>query len=172
MNLSTNNSTGTAKQISAHTPASDIKKVVVLRFGQFKLILPQADIRTVESIVDVDVQEPADNAAGWINFSGQAWPAYCLSDQLGFIAEVPQSRRACVILALPDGYFGLICDDASVLVNFSVPIFALPSSMHLPSSPLYGVACFEGGFACVSDTTRLAGFVSHISHDRILEEAL
>ncbi len=141
--------------------ASETQKVVILNIGGLKLILPQADIRAVESIVDVNLHDPPDNGAGWVAYQGQRWPVYCLSDELRFLCTPPDTRRACVLMTVPGGYLGLICDDVRVLVRFSASCFDLPLSMRLPMSPVSGLVSVEDSIACVSDAGRLANFVAH-----------
>jgi hypothetical protein len=134
-------------------------QVVVLKIDGLRLMLPQGDIRTLESAADIVRSNPPENGSGWIAYAGQNWPVYCLSDELGFLTEVPATRRACVLLARQSGYLGLLCDDASILAHFSGQVHAVPAAMSLPESPLNGLIMAEDGLVCVSNAGLLAQFM-------------
>ena len=133
---------------------------VALRIGKLRLILPQSEVCAVESCLDLQISaKPSANAVGTVNYAGQSWPAYCVSEELGLLLRAPSERRACVMLALGDAYFGLLCDDAKVLKNASPQeAYALPNAMTLAHSPLTGILRFEDGLACVSDAARLGNY--------------
>jgi chemotaxis signal transduction protein len=135
-------------------------KVVVLSIDKLRLVLPQADIRTVESISDVVIEDKMPKSVGWIKYQGQRWPVLCFSDELAVLNEIPGTRRACVMLALNGAYLGLLCDDARVLVNFVQQSFAVPASMQAHASPLTGLIQYEQGLACLSDARHLHTFVN------------
>jgi chemotaxis signal transduction protein len=138
-----------------------VNKVVVLAIDNLRLILPQADIRTVESVSDIELADKMPRSAGWIKYLGQRWPVVCFSDELTFLDQVPSPRRACVMLAFNGAYLGLLCDDARVLVNFSHQSFAVPASMRMHASPLTGLFQYEQGLACLSDASHIHSYVNH-----------
>lgn len=135
-----------------------VNKVVVLAIDTLRLILPQVDIRTVESISDVKLADKMPNSVGWIKYLGQAWPVFCFSDELVLLDAIPGTRRACVMLAFNGAYLGLLCDDARVLVNFSRQNFAVPAAMSAHSSPLTGLIQYEQGLACLSDASHVYSY--------------
>ncbi len=141
--------------------ALPVNKVIVLAIDNLRLILPQADIRTVESVSDVELAGKMPRSAGWIKYLSQRWPVICFSDELAFLDEVPAPRRACVMLAFNGAYLGLLCDDARVLVNFAQQSFAVPASMRMHASPLTGLIQYEQGLACLSDASHVACYVNH-----------
>ena len=149
--------------MSAHnhaTLAQTENKVVVLSIDGLKLILPQGEIRTVESIGDVALADKVPKSIGTINYRGQRWPVVCLSHELLFLDLVPASRRACVMLAFDGNYLGLLCDDARVLLNFTQQSFVMPNSMRTPDSPITGLIQYEQGLACLSNASRLYSYVN------------
>lgn len=168
------NSTVFPKIRVTHTANSAViarpeNRVVILAIGELRLILPQADIRTVESISDVATTDKMPKSVGWIKYQGQRWPVVCLSDDLTILDAVPGTRRACVMLALNGAYLGLLCDDARVLVNFSQQSFAVPPSMQAHASPLTGLIQYEQGLACLSDARHLHTFVNLASQIQMEE---
>lgn len=157
------NSRADATTNMATTVAAQMHKVVVLTIDGLKLILPQGDIRTVESVTDVDTADSPASGAGWIKYLGRRWPVYCLSDELDFLSHAPNTRRACVMLALQSGhsgYLGLLCDDARVLANFVQQSFPVPASMQLKESPISALVNYEDGLACISNASHIEAFVA------------
>lgn len=151
--------------------AQPVNKIVVLAIGNLRLILPQVDIRTVESISDVDSADKMPKSAGWIKYLGQRWPVVCLSDQLALLDVVAPARRACVMLACNGAYLGLLCDDASVLVNFAQQSFAVPAAMRVHASPFTGLIQYEQGLACLSDASHLHSYLNaHVNLAKLMPE--
>lgn len=135
------------------------QQVVLLKIDSLHLVLPQAEVRALESALDLDVAAPPAGGVGWMLYAGQAWPVYCLSAQLELQSQVAANRRACVLLALTDGYLGLLCEDARVLGSCAAQVFDLPAAMRLQGTPLDGLILHEGRLACVCSANQLARFV-------------
>jgi chemotaxis signal transduction protein len=154
--------------INNAAPDQATKKVVVLAIDGLRLIVPQGDIRTVESISDVIVADKMPKTVGVINYRGQRWPVVCLSHELLLLDAVPASRRACVMLAFDGNYLGLLCDDAKVLVNFIQQSFFVPASMRKLESPLTGLIQYEQGLACLSDASHLVSYVNTYANETAL----
>lgn len=131
-------------------------QVVVLKIGALSLMLPQGDVRTLESATDVTPADPPLNGVGWINYAGQPWPVFCLSHELEFLVSVPAARRACVLLQVESGFVGILCDDAGILAHFSGQRHDVPLAMRLPASPVRGLVMLVDGLACISDADSLA----------------
>lgn len=138
-------------------------RFVLLQIGQLCLMLPQHEIRAVESAADINPlvpRLPPQQGVGWIKSKDQIWPAYCLSEQLCVLHQTPQQRRACVLLAVDGGFIGLLCDDARVLKELEGSLFTLPDAMRLPNSPLIALLRHDGKLACVSNAARLAALIA------------
>jgi hypothetical protein len=135
-------------------------QVVVLKIGELRLMLPQGDVRTLESATDVVPTDPPANGVGWINYAGQRWPVFCPSHELEFLVSVPAARRACVLLPVESGYVGILCDDAGILAHFSGQRHDVPRAMRLPASPICGLVMLADGLACISNAGLLARFLA------------
>jgi hypothetical protein len=134
----------------------------LIKIGSLNLLVPQSDIRTLESSTDVDAVAPALHSAGWISYANKRWPVYCLSDELELMQEVPAERRACAMMAMGAGYIGIMCDDMLVLKDFSAQRYELPVVMRLPVSPILYLVAYEQGIACVSTAGRLTAYVEQL----------
>lgn len=138
------------------------RAAAMLKLDGLNLLLPQADIRTLESASDMDPAAPALNSAGWIPFQHKRWPVYCLSEKLELLDELPSGRRACVMLAYGGGFMGVLCNDVTVLKNFDASALDLPVAMRLPDTPITSLIEYAGGIACASNAARLTTYVGRL----------
>lgn len=143
--------------------APNVASVALLRIAGLNLVMPQVDVRAVESVSDIDFAEPPQHAVGWVAFAQQRWPVYCLDQALVLLPRVPAERRACVLLAWERGYVGLTCDDVSVTKQVSAQHYALPPAMSLPETPVQSLLAYEGGIACATSGQRLAAHLVRLA---------
>lgn len=134
----------------------------LLKINGLHLLLPQGEIRTLESATDVDATALALHSAGWIAYAQKRWPVYCLSDELALMEVVPSERRACVMMATGTGYIGILCDDMIVLKDFVPQRYELPVAMRLPSTPILHLVVYEHGIACVSSAKQLTAYIEQL----------
>ncbi|MFZ6658493.1 chemotaxis protein CheW [Undibacterium sp. TJN19] len=136
----------------------EVRNRILLRIDGLKLMLPQGDICAVESVSDMNLQEPPPYAAGRILYLGQSWPVISMNAEFQALDFVPAGRRACVMLATGAGFLGLLCDDVRVLNQLDLEDFALPMAMRAHNTPIHALMHFEAGLACLSDAGRLLKF--------------
>jgi len=134
----------------------------LLKISGLNLLLPQGDIRTLESATDIDPITSALYSTGWIIYARKHWPVYCLSEELSLMSEVPAERRACALIAMGAGYIGIMCDDMIILKNFTAQRFDIPLAMKMPDTPILHLVTYEQGIACVSNAKQLAAFVEQL----------
>lgn len=149
--------------MTVHALAAAQHSAALLRIDRLNLLLPQADIRTLESVSDLDAANPLARSAGWITVRQQRWPVYCFSQELKLLQQVPIGRRACAMIAGESGYLGVLCDDVTVIKEFKNEYFELPPAMHLPDTPILHLAQLEQGIACVSNAQHLSAFIARLS---------
>jgi hypothetical protein len=135
----------------------------LLKISGLNLLLPQGEVRTLESATDVDTAAPAPNSVGWAVYAQQRWPVYCLSDDLALLASIPSERRAYVLLVTEAGYLAVMCDDMLMLKNFAAQVYELPLSMRLPDTPILSLVLYEQGIACVSNAKTLTAYVEQLA---------
>ena len=134
----------------------------LLKINGLNLLLPQGEIRTLESATDIDVIAPALHSAGWVSYAQKRWPVYCLSDELALMAHVPAERRACAMLAMGAGYIGILCDDMIILKDFAAQRFELPVAMKLPDTPIMHLVAYEQGIACISNAKKMTAYIEQL----------
>lgn len=149
--------------MTVHALAAASTSAALLKIDSLNLLLPQADIRTLESVSDMDTANPLWKSTGWISVRQQRWPVYCLSDELELLHEVPPGRRACAMIAGESGYLGLLCDDVSIIKDFKSDSFELPAAMRLPDTPVLQIAQLDHGIACISNAQHLSAYIAKIS---------
>jgi hypothetical protein len=134
----------------------------LLKIDRLNLLLPQVEIRTLESATDIDASSPALHSVGWISYARKRWPVYCLTEELALMAAAPAERRACAMLAMGAGYIGIMCDDMVILKEFSGQRYDLPQAMKLPNTPILHLAAYAEGIASVSNATRLTAYLEQL----------
>lgn len=144
-----------------------MRNAVLLKIDGMRLVLPQVDVCSLESVMDMDLADCPQGSVGWVPYAGQRWPAYCLGGGLQLLKHIPAVRRVCTLLALPHGYLGVLCDEAHTLVGVQEASFEIPACMQVAQSPISGLRMVEEGFACDSDAGRLSAYIQQASvvHD-------
>jgi hypothetical protein len=134
----------------------------LIKINNLNLLLPQGEIRTLESSSDVDRAAPALQSVGWVGYMQKHWPVYCLTEQLVLMSAIPPERRACAILTMGAGYIGILCDDMTVIKNFTAKRYELPVAMKLNNTPVLYLAEYEQGVACVCNASKLTAYIERL----------
>jgi hypothetical protein len=142
--------------------ASNTSTAALLKIGSLNLLLPQGDIRTLESSADVDTIAPALYSVGWITYLQKRWPVYCLAEELALMNIVPPERRACAMIAMGVGYIGIMCDDMIVLKDFTAQRYELPAAMKMADTPILYLVDYEQGIASVCNANRLTAYIGQL----------
>lgn len=127
----------------------------LLRFEQTRILVPRQDIRILELAVDMDRNDAAAGAVGWIAFGLQRCPVYCLSADMTWLTEIPADRPVCAVMADGGHNFGLLCSEAALLHVRDLVLHELPPGMRAPGLPFGQLALHSGALACVSSATRI-----------------
>jgi hypothetical protein len=133
----------------------------VLKIDGLDLMLRQSDVRALESASYVDDIDPLEKSVGWISYMRQRWPVYCLSDQLDLLGSVPSSRRSCALLALENEYFGVLCDDVTIIKQ-TAQRHEVPLAMKNAETPIQELIPSGDKLLCVSNPSRLADYIEHL----------
>ena len=131
----------------------------VLKINGLELMLPQTEVRALESASDVGGSDPMERSVGWIGYMRQRWPVYCLSEELELLGSVPSSRRTCALLAIESGYVGVLCDDVSVQKQIAGKSHELPFAMRTADTPITGLLPYGGGLMSITGARRLAAYI-------------
>lgn len=140
----------------------------VLKISGLNLLLQQGDIRTLESASDVDVNDCRDSSVGWINYLRQRWPVYCFSTQFVLLSDVPVSSRTCVLLAVKEGYIGVLCDDVSIMKQVVGQSYEVPVAMRLSHTPIQSLLVNKDGLFCISNAKKLVEYIENLALNKEL----
>ena len=143
-------------------PAGLNTTAALLKINGLNLLLPQGEIRTLESATDIDKSAAALKSVGWIVYSNKHWPVYCLTEELALVEVVPADRRACAMLVMGAGYIGIMCDDMIMLKDFAAQRYELPLAMKLPNTPILHLVAYANGIACVSNSGQLTAYIEQL----------
>ncbi len=132
---------------------------VVLKIDSLELLFQQSEVRALESAADVDCNNPVNGSAGWISYLRQRWPVYCLSEQLDLQDPVPLSRRTCALLATENGFFGILCDDASILKQVAGKHHGVPTAMRRADTPILELVTTGNKLLCATHPGRLSDHI-------------
>lgn len=143
-------------------PAANVT-ASMLKISGLRMMLPQKEIRALEAADDIVRLDAEPPSVGWLHYAQQRWPVYCLSPELALLADIPATRRACVLLSAGDGYVGLLCDDVSISHQQSQQ-HELPPAMCLPNTPLLALAAMDdGSVVSVVSAKRLVAHVARLA---------
>ncbi len=129
---------------------------VLLTIEHRKLLLPQNEVRTLESVLDIRAQYPPVNGVGWLPFEHHHWPVYGMDAALNPLSTVPSNQRICAVLTLEGGYFGLLGTDVATVQGSAVELQPLPRAMAMPNTPLRSLALLGDHIGLVSAAAALA----------------
>ncbi len=148
------NTTALARPAASATSA-------LLKISGLRLLLPQKEIRALETADSVEKTDALPHSVGWLQHSQQRWPVYCLSQNLTLLDAVPAERRACVLLGAGTGFAGILCDDVSISQSSQSQPLELPPAMRLPQTPVLGlIASGDEGIVCITSAEQLIAHVT------------
>lgn len=142
------------------TPDHQNQSYALLTIEQRLLLLPQHEVRTLESVLDIRTAHPPVHGVGWLSFEHHDWPVYSMDAALNPLSAVPASQRICAILTLAEGYFGLLCSDVTTAQSSAVVLRPLPQAMAKSHTPLSALALFGDRVGLVSTAIALARYFS------------
>ncbi|EXJ14503.1 hypothetical protein [Imhoffiella purpurea] len=128
----------------------------LMRVSGTRLVAPSRDLKSVESAGDLVEDRPPERGVGWIRAFDDLWPAFALSGDLRLVAEPPRSPRMIAVMGGPDGLFGLLCEEISMMDERELDLIPLPDCMRYPDSPIGSVALSRDALYCYTDAMALA----------------
>ena len=139
----------------------EIRTFAVLTLDGHKWLLPQAEVRSLGSLLDIDQEVRAPRSIGAIAFENEWWPVYGLSGELQLLPQLSGHHRVCLLLSNGADRFGVVCDRVESLTE-PPRVAALPACMALPDSPIQALVLFHGGLGCMTTTENLAALIAAI----------
>ncbi len=150
----------TLEQIRDADPSAHSAELVI--DGQ-SLLIGHVHIHSVEPMEEVRRQSGLGNAIGTLTLADGEWPVYSVDGDLEPLADVPDRRRACVLLNSSHGGVGFLCDRVRVVGNDALTLVPLPGCMRRDEGLLESLAVMDGRVSCVLDAVRLSAMLRSTS---------
>ena len=130
-----------AGDAAACAPGGDLVRVAI---GSLSLVLPEQDVDSVESVLDMNRAGAGDGpACGHLALAGASCPVYALSERLDLVRTVEPRGRVCIVIAAEAGPMAVLADAASRLDAAGVRRCALPACMRTGGGLLLGLAVVD-----------------------------
>lgn len=123
------------------------------------LMIAHVHIHSVEPMLDVRRQSGLGRAVGTFALADREWPVYSLDGDLELLADVPDARRACVLLKSRHGGVGFLCDEVRVVDNDALTLVPVPGCMSGDEGLMESLAIVDGKVTCVLDADRLSAML-------------
>ena len=143
-----------------------VTTLAVLMLDGCQWLLPQAEVASLEPLLDLDPEVRAPRSIGAITYRDAWWPVYCLSGELRILPRMSERRRVCLLLNNGADQFGLVCDQVEVLAEPPL-LFPLPACMRLSDSPIEALALLDAGLGCVTTAEHLARLIATGEHSDV-----
>lgn len=134
----------------------------LLSFDGVCLLLPQANVVTIEMSSSFDRQAQGNESLGKLSLGNQEWPVYAIDAQFNSLGECPQHYRYCVAVGI-DGaaVFSLACEQVGAIVVESEDDFEpLPDCMRTPMNPIESLLYREQKLMLKLNVERMANYLS------------
>lgn len=141
---------------SQETQSSDIAGYVMLVIDELKLLIPQAQISSLELSIAMEIDTSDALTAGYFQFENQSWPVFCFNNNLDVLKSVPEARKVCILLQTETDYFALLCDQALLIKPEVIQLQALPEVMTTNEMPLSALAILDDEIISISSAENLA----------------
>lgn len=143
----------------AHSPDKQAR-FTLIRLDLVELLVPQADLLTLESILDLEENGGQGGALGVIAFRRERVPVYCPTDALEPSPTLIPGRRICCVLATAEQVFAIACREVTSIVAAAAKLVELPSCMHSNHTAVRALGLLGGRIVSVTDAARLVETLS------------
>ena len=115
------------------------RRQMVVAIDALELVLPQDDIKGVESVLDMRPSGGGEVACGHVGLGGDCCPVYALDSGLCVVLVPPPRRRVCVVIEHQGARVGFLADGVTPLQTGSARDEAIPPAMTVEGSPIRGL---------------------------------
>lgn len=149
-----NPATRADRPTSAHEAA-----LVAFGVDGHRLLLPQREVVSLESVLDLRRTGIDPPAVGLIEWAGEDWPVYCPSGaMLAMTATIPPQRRFCLLLGDDWHRLAILCDQVEMLGAADWRTQPVPTCMAKPDGLIEALIAHRETVDCLTNTARLAAF--------------
>ena len=128
---------------------------IQLNLGKMKVLIPQDEVQSLESTLDISVEKKDMNSIGNIINNGVTHNVFNFDDKLNVIQSMSESRRICVCLQNNDVAYGVTCDAVNKIASQEVKLVELPECMKNEYCPVLYLGIYKNRVLNVVNTSTL-----------------
>jgi hypothetical protein len=148
----------------AGTAAASASLIVAFHIDQHLLLVPQNEVFSLESVLEVKREAAKFPCAGRIDLAGVDWPAYCLDGSLAPTLDFASQRRLCLLLNDEQYRLALVCDQVETLNRPPRARHQLPLCQAKSNALVEQLVIYEETVRCLTTTARLSVYCQHKTH--------
>ncbi len=134
----------------------EIPTFAALQINALMLLIPQGEIETLESVLDLETGGNSGGQISQIVLNNTTCPVFRFDENL-LLAETPSyTQRICAILRSRTLAFGITCDGITTVDSSRLQFSELPCCMRIASSPVLAIASLDEEIVCISTSEDLA----------------
>lgn len=119
-------------------------------FGLIKLVFPQTDVNTIETLAGITRNPEPGLETGWVTIQGEQIPIYCLADNMTLLTTLQDAIRFVLLVKSKQGLFGLACERIKPFTALSpIEIYSVPNCMKTKDSPIAHITLIENEIAYI-----------------------
>lgn len=130
----------------------------VLTLGRLALFIRRDDIRTLETVDDMQPATTQAHELGWYEVQGEQVPVFGLDEKLQRLPQRPASRRVAVVVSANAFSMALLCDDIVFLDANEVSLKQIPECMGRRRPLVTGLTIYNDAVGCVTTSESLATY--------------
>ena len=138
-----------------------------INIGKSRLLVPQAEVRSLESTLDMHTEKEDQSSVGSVFNNGVLIAVFNFDDKFNLDQSVPDSRRICVCLQDNDIEFSIICDAVSSIKQEEINLVDLPSCMKTTYCPALFLGIYRNSVFSVVSTWTLHNLITKMSNNGI-----
>ncbi len=139
----------------AGTVSASMSLIVAVHIDQHLLLVPQNEVFSLESVLEVKREGAKFPCAGRIDLAGVGWPVYCLDESLAPTMDFAPQRRLCLLLNDEQRHLALVCDQVETLNRPPRARYPVPLCQAKPNALVEQLVVYEEVVRCVTTTARL-----------------
>ena len=136
--------------------------LAILTFDGVNLLLPQANVVTIEMSTTFDQRANSNGALGNLSMGNLEWPVYALDANFRPLDRCPEEYRYCVAVSINGAEaFSLACEEVgAILVESEDEINPLQDCMKTPTNPIESLLFKDDRLMLLSNVNSMANFLS------------
>ena len=143
-------------------PGQSTQGFMQLAIGMLNLLLPMEQVVSLESVLDITLDESESGLLGQIIVGGTGRPVFNLGEDLQLVDELTEARKVCVCLDNDENGYGIVCDQVNTVLGTEVELVALPACMGMDNTPIHALAIKDKYVMSVTNAGAVRRLISQL----------